>query len=245
MLGRYRLLEPAGTGGTARVWHGRDLVTGEDVAVKIFAAGSAPAEAATREVWAAQRLRHPALPPLLGRGRAQGRHCLVWEHVDGASAAELAAVGARLDDASVARIGVQLASALCHVHARGISHGDVKPANVLLDRAGRARLVDFGACGRSEPTAEAADVAGAAAVAAALADPRALASPILRCLVRAGGGSGTLTARGFGQNMVRAARMSDIDPVRLGYAPASPAGPRPRVREGRSWRSRRREAGGR
>ncbi len=245
VLGRYRLIEPAGTGGTARVWRGRDLFAGDDVAVKIFAPGGEPAEAAARETWAAGRLRHPGLPPLLDRGRAAGRHCLVWEHINGVSAGELAAAGARLDDSSIARIAVQLASALWHAHARGISHGDVKPSNVLLDRSGAARLVDFGSCGRGGAAAETADVAGAAAVAGALADPRTLASPILRCLMQAAEAARARTARQFGQNMVSAARLSGIDPARLGYAAASPAGPRPRVREGRIRRPRRREAEGR
>jgi serine/threonine protein kinase len=245
VLGRYRLLEPAGTGGTARVWRGRDLQVGVDVAVKIFEPGSAAAEAAAREAWAAQRLAHPGLPPLLDRGRADGRQCLVWEHIDGVSASELAAAGAQLDDASIARIGVQLASALCHAHGRGISHGDVKPANVLLDRDGTALLIDFGACGKDGPAGEARDVAGAAAVAAALADPRRLASPILRSLVEAAQGSGVCTARQFGQNMVSAARLSGIDPARLGYAAASPVGQRPRVRGGRVRGPRRRGAEGR
>ena len=239
VLGRYRLIEPAGTGGTARVWRGHDLVAGDDVAVKIFAAGDLPAEAAAREAWAAGRLRHPGLLPLRDRGRAGGRHYLVWEHVDGVTAGELAAAGAQLDDASIARIGVQLASALCHVHARGISHGDVKPANVLLDDRGVVRLVDFGACGPAGGEGEAADVAGAATVAAALADPRALASPILRCLVLAAEGSPPHTARRFGQNMVTAARLSGVRPARLGYAPPSRDGPYPRGRGRRDGRPRR------
>lgn len=242
VMGRYRLTDTAGTGGTARVWQARDIVGGRDVAVKIFDAGSEAAGAAAREAWAAGRLSHPGLPRLLDRGRAAGRHCLVWELIDGASAGELAGAGARLDDASIARVAVQLASALTHVHAHDISHGDVKPANVLFHGNGTVRLIDFGVCGRSGADQEGADIAGVAAVAAALADPNRLASPILRALIRGGDTSRPQSAREFGRNVVAAARTVGIRGDTLGYAAAAPGGVVSQGRERRRIRPRRRMA---
>src|SRR4051812_32746416 len=75
------------------------------------------------------------------------------EYVDGESLADELARRGRLPAAEVAEIGVQLASALDALHAAGLVHRDVKPANVLRARDGRMRLGDFGIARRLDTTA--------------------------------------------------------------------------------------------
>merc|ERR1719482_1608929 len=49
----------------------------------------------------------------------------------------------RPDDLSIRRVLAQVVSALAHLHGLGITHADIKPGNILLDRRGVARLGDF------------------------------------------------------------------------------------------------------
>ena len=145
---RYTLDTILGSGSAAIVYAGRDLVTDQVVAVKVYRPeGSARHRVEQhREIEALTRLRHPSLVALHGGGTEPGpagRTYLVTELVDGPSLA------ARLDDGplsalDVVALGAGLAAALAHVHAGGFVHRDIKPANILLDHGREPRLADFG-----------------------------------------------------------------------------------------------------
>jgi eukaryotic-like serine/threonine-protein kinase len=134
-----------GVGSSAVVRRGRDLVDGEPVAVKLFHPGSSAADLRQQrqEITALSRLDHPGLVGLHDGGTEDGRPFVVTDLVEGPSLAERIADGPVPADV-VRRIGAELAAALAHVHASGIVHRDVKPANVLLGDGATARLADFG-----------------------------------------------------------------------------------------------------
>jgi eukaryotic-like serine/threonine-protein kinase len=153
VLGRYRLRERLGAGGFGVVWSAYDEQLRRDVAVKRIwlhgAAEQATAERATREAQATARLSHPAIVALY-EAQAQGdAFYLISELVQGDTLGAMLAEG-ELCDEEVLGIGVALAGALEHAHARGVVHRDVKPHNILvpddpLERAvGVAKLTDFG-----------------------------------------------------------------------------------------------------
>lgn len=145
---RYEPIRLLGIGGMASVWLARDGLLARDVAIKRLLPELATqpdmAERFTREGTAAAALSHANVVTVFDAGVDEQGPYLVMEHVDGPSLAEQLTNSARLPSADVARIGAGLASALAHAHERGVVHRDVKPANVLVDRDGSPRLVDFG-----------------------------------------------------------------------------------------------------
>jgi len=135
---RYRLRERIGGGATAEVHRAWDRVADRDVAIKLFPEGAGP----VREPAILDRLDHPGLIPLYDSGVADGRPYLVMRLVPGPTLAERVADGPLSCDETVS-LGAYLADALAHVHDAGITHRDVKPANVLL-APDRPLLGDFG-----------------------------------------------------------------------------------------------------
>jgi hypothetical protein len=128
----------------AEVFRATDTATGRRVALKVLhETGPGNAVRFRCEAAALGRLNHPGLVGLLGCGTHDGLPYLVLDLAEGPSlAAELA--GGALGLERTVAIGADVADALAHIHRRGVVHRDVKPANVLFDGSGRARLADFG-----------------------------------------------------------------------------------------------------
>jgi eukaryotic-like serine/threonine-protein kinase len=143
--GRYRVERPLGSGATAAVWAARDVELGRPVALKLLTAGVDEELAARfeREGVILNQLRHPNVVPVLASGTDQGRRYLVMELVDGTALDELLRDGPLPVEDAVG-IAADLAAGLGAAHRAGVVHRDVKPANVVCDRQGVPRLVDFG-----------------------------------------------------------------------------------------------------
>jgi eukaryotic-like serine/threonine-protein kinase len=164
VLGRYRLGRRLGSGGFGTVFAARDERLDRAVAVKVMPIqGPVPARA-QREALAAARLDHPGVVAVFDAGTEAGERFLVSELVRGRTLAALEHEGA-LSDRDVLRVGLSLADALAHAHARGVIHRDVKPQNVIVpDEPGRAaaKLLDFGVAhlAGDEPLTRTGDVVG-------------------------------------------------------------------------------------
>jgi serine/threonine protein kinase len=146
---RYELIERLAGGGMATVWLAQDTRLGRRVAVKVISdalAAQAPyVERFRREARIAAGLSHPNLVKVYDFGSDGERPFLVMEYIEGVALGQGAAGGPAsgppVDSEALAR---ELLDALAHIHAAGIVHRDVKPANVLVGPDGRARLTDFG-----------------------------------------------------------------------------------------------------
>ncbi|MFL6022456.1 MAG: serine/threonine-protein kinase [Marmoricola sp.] len=142
---RYRLDEHIGTGGSADVWRGTDVLLDRLVAVKVLREVSDPTQRQRfiDEARTLAGLNHAGLVVLLDAGILGERPYLVMTLADDATLASRIASGPIGSD-GVRAIGIQVANALAYAHERGIVHRDVKPSNVLLCGDGRALLADFG-----------------------------------------------------------------------------------------------------
>lgn len=141
---RYELLEVIASGGMATVWRARDTRLGRLVAVK-RPHPAAPDDTSAvnrmnREARAAAALSHPNLITVYDYGSDEEGPYLVMELAEGPT---LQAAMDRLEAGEALDIGAQIADGLTAIHAAGIIHRDVKPANVILSDRGPL-LTDFG-----------------------------------------------------------------------------------------------------
>ncbi len=138
------LQEVIGQGGMGTVHRAHHLRLDRPVAVKFLAEPLAAqpgfAERLRREARVLARLRHPGIVGVHDFGEQDGRGYIVMEYVDGQPLSRLLPLP--VDRARA--IALEVLDALSCAHAEGLVHRDVKPANVLIDADGRARLTDFG-----------------------------------------------------------------------------------------------------
>jgi hypothetical protein len=145
---RYRLEKRLGRGGTATVWHGVDLDTGDQVAVKVLdpeqAARPVAVERLRREAQAVASLDHPNIVAGYAVGVDDDGAFLAMELVDGPTVADLLTAHEQLPVEWALAIAEQVSDALAAAHAVGVIHRDIKPGNLLVDGAGVVKVCDFG-----------------------------------------------------------------------------------------------------
>jgi serine/threonine-protein kinase len=147
---RFRVLRALGAGSLGRVYAAEDQLLGRIVALKVLSVGAGaegPERQAfarfLREAEASSRLQHPHIVRVYEARPEEG--VLVMELLPGGTLADSIAAEGALSPASVRRLALEVLAGLEAAHAHGIVHRDVKPANILFDGAGNAKLGDFGA----------------------------------------------------------------------------------------------------
>ncbi|MFN3414880.1 MAG: protein kinase domain-containing protein [Caldimonas sp.] len=146
-LGRYELRQLLGQGGQSAVWRAFDPRLDRDVALKLHRAQASDGEALAQwlhEARAVARLTHPHIVPLFEADVHDRHPYLVFELVDGPTLSQHLREHGAMPAAEAVRLMLGVLDGLEHAHRAGVIHRDLKPSNILLDRDGRARVMDFG-----------------------------------------------------------------------------------------------------
>ena len=146
-LSHYTIVDKIGEGGMGAVYRAIDTRLNRVVAIKVLEAQTRTDPDRQRrflqEAQSASALNHPNIVSIFEIDRASGVDFIAMEHVDGQTLASKVAAGP-LPIGEALEYAIQIADALAAAHEAGIIHRDVKPANVLLSRSGRVKVLDFG-----------------------------------------------------------------------------------------------------
>ena len=147
--GRYLIESLLGVGGMANVYKGRDVRTGNAIAVKVLKEEFLDNEELVRrfknESKAISILDHPNIVKVYDVSVTDQLQYIVMEYIDGITLKEyLKQRGGALTWKEVIHFATQVLGALEHAHSKGIVHRDVKPQNIMLQADGSIKMMDFG-----------------------------------------------------------------------------------------------------
>lgn len=147
-INRFRLLRPLGQGAQGIVYAAHDPELDRQVAIKtLLLNGAASADQAEQFVAAAKTassLSHPNIVPVFEVGIHAGQPFVVFEYVEGRTLAAALEAEGPLPMARAVVMMSQILAGMAHVHASGLLHGDIKPANILIGVNNIPRVTDFG-----------------------------------------------------------------------------------------------------
>ncbi len=159
MVSHYRIIEKIGAGGMGEVYLAEDIELKRKVALKFLAPQLCQnPECRARfmlEARAAARLNHPGILVIHEVGEYQNNPYFVMEYIEGQPlSAFIKSTQPSLEN--IISLAVQMADGLNEAHLNGIIHRDIKPGNILIDKNGRPKILDFGlaAIRGNEPVAD-------------------------------------------------------------------------------------------
>jgi len=146
--GRYQVVEELGKGGMGRVYKAYDAEIKEHVALKVLnpdiASDESIIERFRNELKYARKISHRHICRMYDLGRAGETTYITMEFVSGEDLKTLLRRVGQLAVKRAAAIGVQVLEGLAEAHRLGVIHRDLKPQNIMIDRDGNARIMDFG-----------------------------------------------------------------------------------------------------
>ncbi len=146
---RFSIERLLGQGGMGAVYLARDRQLDRPVAIKVlppqFAQQSDLRERFLRETRTAASFSHPNIVPVFSVEDRDGLLAFVMGYVEGESVADLVKRSGPLSVRDTVRLLQDVSYALAYAHSRGVVHRDIKPDNIMIERAtGRALVMDFG-----------------------------------------------------------------------------------------------------
>jgi serine/threonine-protein kinase len=148
---QYELRRLLGEGGYGEVYEAWDHTLQRSVAIKRLKALPAAGgpDSLLGEARAAASLSHTAFVKIYALGQLEHAEAIIMELVPGRPLAQLAPLAA----AAALDVIAQVAEAMREAHGANLIHGDLKPSNLMLEPAGRVRILDFGLASRIDPLA--------------------------------------------------------------------------------------------
>jgi len=151
----FELRETLGTGGMGTVYKAHDMQLDRDVALKLLRKDLGPeyANQLQHEARITASVNHPHVVQVFSFGYDHDQYYLVMELVERGTLDDLIAERKKLTEGEVLRTGIEVARGLRAAYKKGLIHRDVKPANILYNEDGMAKISDFGLAGIVEPPA--------------------------------------------------------------------------------------------
>jgi tetratricopeptide (TPR) repeat protein len=146
--GRYEVIEELGRGGMGSVYRVEDKKVNEEIALKLInpeiAQDRKIIDRFSHELKVARQISHRNVCRMYDLGEAEGSHFITMEYVQGEDLRSLLKRIGRLPEDKALAIARQVADGLAEAHHLGVVHRDLKPGNIMVDREGNAKIMDFG-----------------------------------------------------------------------------------------------------
>ncbi|MGC1614944.1 MAG: protein kinase [Candidatus Acidiferrum sp.] len=146
--GRYEIVRLLGQGGMGAVYQAHDRELERQVAIKVIRADMAANPEILRrfkqELILARQITHKNVIRIFDLGQAEGIKFITMEYIEGDNLQSVLRQKKKIEPAEAANIIAQVCRALEAAHAEGVIHRDLKPQNIMMDKSGRAYVMDFG-----------------------------------------------------------------------------------------------------
>ena len=148
LKGSFEVIEVLGQGGMGTVWSAKRLSDSQKVAIKVLLphlhADEIFRSRFSREAAVGQEVKHPGIVPVLDSGVAGDQAYIVSQFVDGQPLDEVLDHYGALEEGAAIDVVLQVSRALGALHKKNIVHRDVKPENIIVQRDGTVKVLDFG-----------------------------------------------------------------------------------------------------
>ncbi len=145
---RYKLIRILGTGGMADVYLGEDIMLDKLIALKILKKELINNRESVRyfknEAEVISHLSHPNIVEVYDVGMSDGHPYIVMEYVEGKTLKDIIREKAPLSPGFSIYVMEGVLSALIHSHKKGVIHRDIKPHNIMINKNGEIKVMDFG-----------------------------------------------------------------------------------------------------
>ena len=146
--GRYQVIEELGKGGMGKVYKVFDTKIKEKVALKLIkpevASDKETIERFNNELRLARMVRHKNVCGMFDWGEAEEAHFITMEYVHGEDLKSLIEMSGSLSLGMLLSVGKQVCDGLAEAHSLGVVHRDLKPQNIMIDKHGNVKIMDFG-----------------------------------------------------------------------------------------------------
>ena len=145
---RYEIVRLLGQGGMGAVYQAHDRELDRQVAIKVILSDMAANPEILRrfkqELILARQITHKNVIRIFDLGQADGIKFITMEYIEGENLQSVLRRKKKLEPKEAANILAQVCRALEAAHTEGVLHRDLKPQNIMLDKSGRAYVMDFG-----------------------------------------------------------------------------------------------------
>jgi serine/threonine protein kinase/Tfp pilus assembly protein PilF len=146
--GRYEIIEELGKGGMGTVYKVEDTKIGQDIALKLIkpeiASDKKTIERFRNELKTTRMISHRNVCRMFDLGDSEGKHFITMEYIPGEDLKSLIRRVKQIPEGTAISIAKQVCEGLAEAHRLGVVHRDLKSNNVMIDKEGNARIMDFG-----------------------------------------------------------------------------------------------------